>query len=126
LKSDHFFKSRLRSIGIALDGIRQVLITQQNARIHVAAALVVFIAAGLLGFSVLEWVLLLLVVGFVWAAEIFNTAIEDLVDLVGSGENPSAKRIKDISAGAVMVSVLVAVVAGILLFGPKLWTWISG
>jgi diacylglycerol kinase len=86
----------------------------------------VFIAAGLFGFSGLEWAILLLVVGFVWAAEIFNTAVEDLVDFVNKENNPTAKRIKDISAGAVLVSVLVSVLVGFLLFGPKLWHWITG
>ena len=126
MSGDSYLKARLRSIRIALDGIRQVLQTQQNARIHVAAALVVFLAGGLLDLSGQEWALLLLVVGFVWAAEIFNTAIEELVDLVGTESNPTAKRIKDISAGAVMVSALVAILVGIVIFGPKIWSWITG
>lgn len=126
MSGDSYFKARLRSIRIALDGIRQVLLSQQNARIHAAATLIVFIAAGLTGFSRLEWALLLLVVGFVWAAEMFNTAVEDLVDLVSTEQNPAAKRIKDISAGAVMVSVLVAILFGMLVFGPRLWSWIFG
>lgn len=126
MSGDGYFKARLRSILIALDGIRQVLLSQQNARIHAAATLVVFLAAGLAGFSRLEWALLLLVVGFVWAAEIFNTAVEDLVDLVSTEQNPAAKRVKDISAGAVMVSVLVAILFGMLAFGPRLWSWIFG
>jgi diacylglycerol kinase len=126
LSGDSFFKSRLRSIRIALDGVRQVFLTQQNARIHAVATLVVLLAAALLGLSRLEWILLLLVVGFVWAAEIFNTAIEELVDLISTEKTPITKRIKDISAGAVMISVVVSILAGILIFGPKLWTWITG
>ena len=126
MSGDSYFKARLRSIRIALDGLRQVLLTQQNARIHAAAALVVFLIAGLLDLSGQEWALLLLVVGFVWTAEIFNTAIEELVDLVSTEKNPTAKRIKDISAGAVMISALVAVLVGLLIFGPKIWNWIAG
>lgn len=125
MSGNSYLKSRLQSIRIALDGLRQVLLTQQNARIHAAASLVVFLAAWLLGFSSLEWAILLLVVGFVWAAEIFNTAIEDLVDLISKQDNPAAKRIKDISAGAVMVSVLVSILVGLILFGSRLWLWIA-
>lgn len=125
MSGNSYLKSRLQSIRIALDGLRQVLLTQQNARIHAAASLVVFLAAWLLGFSSLEWAILLLVVGFVWAAEIFNTAIEDLVDLISKEDNPAAKRIKDISAGAVMVSVLVSILVGLILFGSRLWLWIA-
>lgn len=126
MSGSQYLKDRLRSIRIALDGIKQVLLTQQNARIHLVVSLVVFLAAGLLDLSGHEWSLLVLVVGFVWAAEIFNTAIEDLVDLVSSEQNPSAKRIKDIGAGAVLISVLVAVWVGLVIFGSRLWSWITG
>lgn len=126
MSGDTYLKARLRSIRIALDGIRQVFLTQQNARIHAVATLVVVLAAWLLGLSRLEWILLILVVGFVWVAEIFNTLIEELVDLVSSEKTPKAKRIKDISAGAVLVSVIVSILVGILIFGPKLWAWITG
>ena len=109
-----------------MDGIRQVFHTQQNARIHAVITLVVFLAAGLLDISRQEWALLLLVVGFVWVAEIFNTVIEELVDQISPDQNPTAKRIKDISAGAVLVSVVVSILVGLLIFGPRLWVWIRG
>ena len=70
--------------------------------------------------------LLLLVVRFVWTAEIFNTAIEELVDQQSPELSTSAKRIKDISAGAVLVSALIAVLVGLVIFGPRLWIWIMG
>jgi len=108
-----------------MDGIRQVFHTQQNARIHAVITLVVLVAAGLCDLSRQEWALLLLVIGFVWAAEIFNTAIEELVDEVNPDPSPTAKRIKDISAGAVLVSVVVSILVGLLIFGPRLWSWIS-
>ena len=121
-----FIMARLRSIRIAMDGIRQVFHTEQNARIHAVITLVVFLAAGLLDISRQEWAFLLLVIGFVWAAEIFNTAVEELVDQISPDQNPIAKRIKDISAGAVLVSVAVSILIGLLIFGPRLWIWIRG
>ena len=126
MSREGYFRDRLRSIRIALGGIWQVLQTQQNARIHVVAALLVFLLAGLIGLSGPEWALLLLVVGFVWTTEIFNTAIEELVDQQSPGLSPSAKRIKDISAGAVMISAVIAVLVGLVIFGPRLWNWIMG
>ena len=126
MSGESYLKARLRSIRIAIDGLRQVIITQQNARIHAAATLVVILLGILLSLSRLEWSLLLLVVGFVWAAEIFNTAIEDLVDLISAENTPTAKKIKDISAGAVLVSVIVSIVVGLFIFGPRLWAWITG
>jgi diacylglycerol kinase len=125
LDNEPFLKGRLRSIRIALDGIWQVITTQENARIHILATLVIWIVSFLLGLSRLEWVILLLVMGFVWAAEIFNTAIEELVDLVSLETTPEAKRIKDISAGAVLISAIVSILTGLFLFGPKLWVLIA-
>ena len=126
MSGESYLKSRLRSIRIALDGLRQVLHTQQNARIHAVVTLGVFLAAWALHLPSAEWVLLLLVVGLVWTAEIFNTAIEDLVDLVNPDHHPKAKRIKDISAGAVLFSVIVAILIGLLILGPRIWSWITG
>jgi len=124
LSGESYFKARLRSIRIAMEGVRQVFITQQNARVHVLAALIVFAGGLLFKLSGLEWAVLLLVVGFVWAAEILNTAVEDVVDLVSSANTPAAKRIKDISAGAVLISAVISILVGLIIFGPKLWAWI--
>lgn len=125
MSAESYFKARIKSIRIALDGIRQVLHTQENARIHAVITFLVLLMAGLMGLSRLEWVLLLLVIGLVWTAEIFNTAVEKLVDMVSPEHNLSAKTVKDLSAGAVLVSVIVSILVGLLIFGPRIWTWIS-
>ena len=119
------FGSRIKSIRIALDGLKQVFISEPNARIHALITLVVAAAAGLFQISRGEWIALGLTVGLVWVAEIFNTAVEKLVDLASPEIHPTAKAIKDISAGAVLVSALTAVLVGILIFGPRLWEWVS-
>jgi diacylglycerol kinase len=62
---------------------------------------------------------LLLVIGLVWTAEIFNTAMEVLVDMVSPEHSQGAKIIKDISAGAVLISAIISVLVGIMVFGPK-------
>lgn len=119
------FGSRTRAILIALDGLKQVLISEPNARIHALITLAVFAAAGLFQVSRGEWIALGLTVGLVWVAEVFNTAVEKLVDLASPEVHPTAKAIKDISAGAVLVSALTAVLVGVLIFGPRLWAWIA-
>jgi diacylglycerol kinase len=116
-----FFSSRIKSIRIALEGIQYVLQTQKNVRIHAFITLAVFVMAFLLRINRLEWICLLLVIGLVWFAEIFNTAIEVLVDLVSPEQSNNAKVIKDISAGAVLLSAFISVLVGLLVFGPKLW-----
>ena len=120
-----FFISRLQSILIALEGIKSVFVTQQNARIHAVFTLAVFLFAWLLQLPRGDWISLLLTVGLVWTAEIFNTAIEVVVDVVSPEPHPKAKLIKDVSAGAVLLSVLVSILVGILIFGPPLWVWIN-
>lgn len=120
-----FIRSRSKAIKIALEGIMYVLKTQLNARIHAAFTLAVFLLAGFLKLSRLEWMILLLTIGLVWAAEIFNTAIEVAVDVASPDYDPKAKIIKDISAGAVLVSVIISILVGLLLFGPPLGNWIQ-
>ena len=126
MKEKGFFISRLQSIIIAMEGIKSVFVTQQNARIHAVFTLAVFLFAWVLKLPLSDWISLLLTVGLVWTAEIFNTAIEFVVDLVSPEQHPKAKLIKDISAGAVLLSVLISIMVGILIFGPPLWVWING
>jgi len=116
--------TRLQAIKIAIEGIRHVIVTQPNAKIHGVFTLAVFIAAGFLKLPRLEWIILFLTVGLVWAAEVFNTAIEFVVDFLSPGFDPKAKIIKDVSAGAVLICVLISVMVGLLVFGPYLWKWI--
>ncbi len=117
--------SRIKAVRIALDGLKQVFVSEPNARIHGLITLGVFIAGWLLKISRLEWLSLVLTVGLVWVAEIFNTAVEKLVDLASPEIHPAAKAVKDISAGAVLASAVSAVVVGILIFGPRLWLLIN-
>jgi len=118
-------QTRTQAIKVALEGIKYVMTTQPNARIHAGFTLAVFLAAALFKLPRLEWVILLLTVGLVWTAEVFNTAIEISVDIVSPNYDPKAKIIKDISAGAVLISVLVSILVGLFIFGPFLWNWIK-
>ena len=97
-------RSRYNSIKIALSGIWEVLKSQQNAKIHLIISLVVIMAGLLLKIPRREWIDLVLVMGLVWMAEILNTAVELMMDHVNPEQNDSAKLIKDISAGAVLIS----------------------
>ncbi|CAH1214082.1 Undecaprenol kinase [Paenibacillus plantiphilus] len=110
----------LRSAGWALSGIGHALRTQRHMRFHVMMAVLV-IAAGLwFRISGLEWVIVLLTAALVIAAELFNTAIESIVDLASPGQHPLAKAAKDIAAGAVLVLAFAAVVIGLIVFLPHM------
>ena len=121
MSENRYLRSRIKSFRIALEGIKHVLNTQQNARIHAVFTLIVFLAALLLNLKENEWVSLLFVIGLVWIAEIFNTAMEVMVDIVSPEQSQGAKIIKDISAGAVLISAVISVLVGILIFGPKIY-----
>ncbi len=116
-----FLKSRLRSIGFALSGWKYVLRTQRNTWVHAVISLGVITLALWLRLSRYEWALLVLIMALVWAAEFFNTALEAFTDLIQPEENPLAKISKDVSAAAVLLTAVAAVVIGLLILGPPLW-----
>lgn len=114
------FKKQIRSFGYAWRGIRSCVGREQNLGTHLVAAVLV-IAVGLaLGLSRMEWVAVVLCIGIVIAAELINSAIERLVDLVSPGHHPVAGQVKDIAAGAVLVCAIAAAAVGLIIFVPKL------
>jgi diacylglycerol kinase (ATP) len=62
---------------------------------------------------------LVIVIGLVWVAEIFNTAIEKIMDLISPSYHPEVKLIKDLAAAAVLTTAFIAVIAGAIIFIPK-------
>ena len=113
-----YLNGRLRSFGHAFLGLKVLLQTQHNARIHALATLLVVAAGALFRISLLEWALVVLAVAGVWATEALNTAIEFLVDLASPGFHPLAAKAKDVAAGAVLVAAIASLAVGVLVFGP--------
>lgn len=118
--------SRLASFRHAFAGWWYVLRSQRNAWIHAVASLAVFIVAFWLELGRIDWVILLLTVALVWAAEFVNTAVEAVVDLLSPDIHPLAKVAKDVAAAAVLIAALAAVGVGLLLLGPPLWVRLAG
>jgi diacylglycerol kinase len=116
-----FVAQRLRSFRYAFAGISYVIRTQHNARIHAAISAGVIVVGAWLEIARMEWALIALAMGVVWAAEIMNSAIEALVDLASPESHSLAKIAKDCAAGAVMITAIMAVVVGLLVLGPPLW-----
>jgi diacylglycerol kinase len=107
-------------MGYAWEGVCYVARTQANWRIHVVAAVLVWIAAVLLNVSPLELAVLALTVGAVLALEAMNTAVEAAIDAAGSYPSPMGKRAKDAAAGAVLVAACAAIVVGASIFIPRI------
>jgi diacylglycerol kinase len=111
---------RMKSFADARKGITTALKTELHLRVHVLAAVLVVLAGWLLHISSTEWMFVLICMGGVITAELFNTAIEKLVDLVSPEYNKQAGFIKDVAAGAVLVNAIIAALVGLFIFIPKL------
>lgn len=109
-------KKTFLSFRYAIQGIRYCIRQENNFRVHVIACVAVIIAAFYAKLSRVEWCMILLAIALVLVSEIFNTAIERLVDIVSPEHHPKAGIIKDITAGAVLVASIVAVLIGVLVF----------
>ncbi len=118
--SSYSIAKRLASFRYAISGIGKYLRSEPNAQIHLLATIVVAIAAWLLKVSTLEAAALTAAIGLVWLAEMLNTCIEKIMDFISEEKDTRIQFIKDIAAGAVLVSAGVAVVIGLFIFIPKL------
>lgn len=108
------------SFNYAIEGFIYVLKTQRNMRIHFLLGVLLFILALVVDFNKLELVCLGSIVTLVLFAEMINTTIEHAIDLISSDVHPLARIIKDISAGAVLLTAIAATISGYLLFSEHL------
>ncbi|MBU5348835.1 diacylglycerol kinase family protein [Paenibacillus lautus] len=118
-------QSLYRAFGCAIRGILTAVQTERNMKIHIAAALIVFIAAALLQLDRMRWLFLVLAIALVFIAELVNTAVEAIIDLISPEEHVLARVAKDTAAGAALVAAVFAVVIGILVFYEPVWEWIQ-
>jgi len=113
-------KKLIKSFGYAFKGIAYATKTQLNFRIHLAATALAVIFGFWLHIAVGEWQWVALSITLVLVSEIFNTMVEALTDMVSPGYNERAGHIKDMSAGAVVIAALFAVITAVIIFVPKL------
>ncbi|MBN2766971.1 MAG: diacylglycerol kinase family protein [Paludibacteraceae bacterium] len=112
-------KKRIDSFRFAGKGIREVYSTEINMKIHLVVSVLVITSGVLLGISVVEWMICLVLFALVFSAEVFNTAIESVVDLVSPDKHELARKAKDLAAGAVLVTAIFAAIVGLMIFVPK-------
>lgn len=111
-------KFSILSFKYAIDGILAALKQEPNLKIHLLIALAVIGLSFFLNISPTDWIIIILIIGFVVAVELTNTAIEKIVDVFTDKEHPGAKYAKDISAGAVLIAAITASIIGLLVFLP--------
>lgn len=113
------FRRLFQSFGYATTGFIEIFQTEVNARIHGFFSIIVILSGILFHISGQEWCVIFICFGMVLAAETFNTVIERLVDHLFPDIHETARMAKDLSAGAVMFTVLASIVCGLIIFTPK-------
>jgi diacylglycerol kinase (ATP) len=114
------FKARIRSFRHAIHGIIDFFQTEHNALIHL------FITVAVIGFGIwlsissFEWIVIICMIGLVFMAELFNSAIEKLGDSITGEYNELIKKAKDYAAAGVIVAAITAAMVGLIIFIPVL------
>lgn len=123
MKSDRPFsiQARLKSFVYAFEGVIFFIRFEAQATIHLIAILAVLGAGYWFKISSMEWIAVVFAIGIVISAEMLNTAIEKLTDMVSPQINEQAKIVKDLAAGAVLIASLTAFIIGLIIFLPKIW-----
>ncbi|MCS7243604.1 MAG: diacylglycerol kinase [Candidatus Calescibacterium sp.] len=114
--------SILESFSNAVNGIFEAFYQERNMRIHLILAFFVIFSCLFVSLSVLELIIIFIVIALVFITELFNTTIEILADKIESNKDEQIKLIKDISAGSVLVSSVLAVIVGIIIFSKKIFS----
>ncbi|HRH31049.1 MAG TPA: diacylglycerol kinase family protein [Candidatus Paceibacterota bacterium] len=113
-------RSRLKSMSNAWRGIKIMFRGQYNIWIHTMILGLVVMAGIFFSITLLEWIFIIFAAGMVFAAEAFNTAIEIDMNLTSPEFHPHARDTKDVAAGAVLITAIVALLVGIIIFLPRL------
>lgn len=120
-----YWKKRWAAFGYAFKGLLDLVRNHPHAHLHLIATTMTILAGLNLRFAPWEWMVAILCLGLVWAAEAMNTALEYLTDLVSPEYHPLAGKAKDMAAAGVLCAAIAAFVVGLLLVGPKLWRLVS-
>ncbi len=112
--------ARLKSVTNAWRGLGIFLKTTHNAWVHIFFSILAIYLGFALKINNMEWVVIIFAMGMVIVTEALNTAFEIDIDLTSPTYHPYARDTKDVAAGAVLVSVIVAGIIGLIIFLPKI------
>ncbi|MGE5457386.1 MAG: diacylglycerol kinase family protein [Methanococcaceae archaeon] len=112
--------SRILSFKFAFDGFITMIKNEHNSRIHLLLSIIVITVGIFLKLTLIEWSLVIILIGLVFIAELFNSAIEKISDMIDHEINPEIRIIKDYTAAAVLISAIVSATVGAIIFMPKL------
>lgn len=118
-------KSRIKSFRFAFNGLKIALKEEPNFRIHLVATVSVIGLGYWFQISFFEWIAVLLCIGLVVGMELINSSVEAIADFISPEKNERIKKVKDLSAGAVLISSIIALAVGIIIFGPKVFHFLN-
>lgn len=119
-------KRLVNSFKYAGTGILTAFKEEKNMKIHFLTMFIVIILGFIFKIELVEWVICIVLFGGVIGAEMFNTAIETVVDMVTPYKNEKAKIAKDVAAGGVLVWAIISAIIGAIIFIPKIIDVIGG
>ncbi len=119
------WKKRAKSFTFAFAGIKLLLKEEHNALLHLGAAIGAIILGFVLKISSFEWLVVVMAIGAVFSAELFNTAIEHLCNYISPTNNIVIKKTKDLAAGGVLMVAIAALIAGLIIFVPKIISFLA-
>lgn len=123
MSSEKFsISKRIKSFKYAFNGLWVLIKEEHNARIHLAAVVVVTFTGFYFEITAMEWVALVVTMGVVLSMEIINSSIENLCDFVSPNKHDLIKKVKDLAAAAVLVCAFSALIIGLIIFLPKILT----
>ncbi len=114
-------KKQIKSFVYAFEGLFHAMRSEQNLRIHLLAAILVVILGLVYNISRSEWLFVVIAIGLVITAELFNTSIEVLTNIASPEISKHAKIIKDVAAAAVLISAVTALIIGLIIFIPRIF-----
>jgi diacylglycerol kinase (ATP) len=111
--------ARAKSFTYAFRGISLLVKTQHNSWVQIFFTFLTIFMGFFFNISHTEWIFIILLIGLVLMAEAFNTAFEFDIDLTSPTYHPYARDTKDVAAGAVLITTIMAVIIGLIIFVPK-------
>lgn len=118
-------KKRIEAFKHAFRGIGTGFRTELHMRVHAVISVVTALAGWYLEINKTDWMIVLLCMALVLSAELFNAAIERLADRITKENDALIGAAKDLAAGAVLISAIVSLTLGIIIFLPRIWLLIS-
>jgi diacylglycerol kinase len=112
--------NRIKSFGYAFNGLKLLLKNEHNAWIHLTSTIAVITLGLIYKISSTEWLFIVISICTVFAAELFNSSIEEIADFVSPTKHKSIKKVKDLAAAGVLITAVSALIVGLIIFIPKI------